>query len=376
MTEVSNTPTMPIEGSSSPFLAATTSSRWRWIPLLDLLDQLEIAALHRVCCAWRRAQQQEIRQRFSGDTDNDSNKNIGVILNLTLNSHGRCSAIVAAAASSNSASTFQRLILEFCNKLQDADLRCLSKMPNLTHLNLNAARSLTDASMSHVAAHCHKLTRLDLFWDVAFTDKAIHSIHSASFPPLLTHLNLSGLKHITDSPLAPLIRRCPQLTFLDLTRCESIGSESLKAIGESCHHLRTLLLYAAPQHTDEGFLAMAPGTPHLTHLDLTGIKGITDATMESLAQHCKKLEILQLMWATPLTDRTLEALGKAPMTNLTDLSIHGNVHMTESGMESLSKGCGNLLKLDVNGCKNLGRYRMNLETLREIFPKLKQLVYL
>ena len=128
--------------------------------------------------------------------------------------------------------------------------------------------------------------------------------------------------------------------------------------------------------TDAGFAKLAPGLPALTHLDLTGMKLVTDATVEALARNCPRLRTLHLMWVTPLTDKSLFALGQAPLKHLQLLSVHGNVHITDKGIEALAKGCSNLQAIDVNGCKNLGPYRMNKTELQKIFPALKQLIFL
>lgn len=272
-------------------------------------------------------------------------------------------------------SSIQRISFEFCNQLQNFDLVPLGNFPQLTHLNLNACRNLTDSAIEIVVEKCQKLVRLDLYWCVVLTDISINALATSTFAPLLTHLNLSGLKHITDESLAPLLRRCTSLTFLDLTRCEAMRDESLKAIGESCHSLRTLLLYATPRCTDVGFTALAPGIPLLTHIDLTGMKEITDASIESLAHHCRQLESLNLMWVTGLTDASLIAMGRAQLSRLIWLSIHGNVNVTVKGMEALVKGCQSIETIDVNGCKNIGEYRTR-DGLQKALPKFKRMIFL
>lgn len=249
----------------------------------------------------------------------------------------------------------------------------LSPLPPLP-LPLSPFSSLTDSAIEVVAEECQKLQRLDLYWDVVLTDISITALSTAAFPPLLTHLNLSGLKHITDAALVPLLRRCTNLTHLDLTRCEGIRDEALRTVGQSCPRLRTLLLYATPAPTDAAFEAMAPGVPHLTHVDLTGMKFVTDKAIAALATHCKQIETLGLQWVTPLTDQSLVAMGEAPLACLRNLSVHGNIHITQQGIEALAKGCPELRQLDINGAKNLGKYRNNFASLKQIFSKLEELV--
>lgn len=222
------------------------------------------------------------------------------------------------------------------------------------------------------------------------------SLSTATFAPQLTHVNFSGLKHISDKSFVPFIQRCTSLTFLDITRCEALGDASLKMIGVSCPLLRTLICYATPNFSDAGFEAAtnvtnsgaqtqtastasssAAGLSQLTYLDLTGMKLITDRTISALAKNCPKLRTLHLMWCTQITDGALKSIGQThPLHQLTFLSIHGNIHITDVGMELLSVGCPNIEILDVNGCKNIGKYRMNKNELQKIFPKLNKLILL
>jgi F-box/leucine-rich repeat protein 2/20 len=252
-------------------------------------------------------------------------------------------------------------------------LECL---PELTYFSVDlvcAILSLTDSAIEVVSEQCASLRRLDLYWLVVLTDVSLHALTAAPFPPLLTHLNLSGLKHVTDAGLVPLLRKCTSLTFLDLTRCDGMRDETLKAVGASCHQLNTLLLYATPHVTDVGFEALAPGVPSLTHLDCTGMKEIGDRTIQALARHCRQLRILHLMWVTNLTDASLHAMGAAPLRHLRLLSIHGNTHMSSTGIQSLAKGCAEVEALDINGCRELGPFRTKVE-LQKIFPRLQRLI--
>lgn len=345
-------------------LAHTSNDRWTWPAVLAFLSHLEVFAVQQSCRSWH-AQLASLSDGAGGPR------------NLVLNGAQRCAALLAAAADRPAMRDSVRAIsFEFANQLQNFDLVPLGRFPHLTALNLNACRNLTDSAIEVVAEQCHKLQRLELYWDVVLTDISINALAAASFPPLLTHLNLSGLKHITDAAFVPLIKRCTQLTYLDLTRCEGLRDESLRAVGASCPHLQTLLLYATPSVTDAGFEAMAPGLPQLTHLDVTGTKLIGDRTVAAIARHCPRLRVLHLMWCTALTDVSLRAMGDAPLRRLELLSIHGLVHMTAAGIEALAKGCTALQAIDVNGCKNIGPYRMNKAELQRIFPSLQRLIFL
>ena len=342
-------------------LAFTANARWSWPSVHAFLSHTETAAVSQVCRAWS----QQLLSLPGGATQN-----------LVLNGSAQCASLLARA------STLPRLChsirstsFEFCNHLQNFDLVPLGKFTNLTSLNLNACRSLTDSAVEIVAERCHNLRRLELYWCVVMTDIGLGALANAACVPSLTHLNLSGLKHVTDATFVPLARRASRLRFLDLTRCEGLRDESLRAVGETCRNIETLLLYATPNMTDRGFEALAPGMTRLTHLDLTGMKLIGDAAIIALAKHAKQLRVLHLMWVTALTDASLVAIGSAPLRHLTLLSIHGNVHVTDKGLERMAQGCPDLETIDVNGCKLLGPYRTR-EGLQRIFPKLKKMLML
>jgi len=352
----------------------TSHERWSWRGVLDFLVHTEVAAVARCNKQWRDELRAVIQ---AGDAPRT----------LLLNGSPRCAARLAAAAAHPVLRASIRAIhFEFCNALQNFDLVPLAQFPRLSCLNLNACRNLTDSAIEVVAEKCQALERLELYWDVVLTDISIAALAEAVFPPCMTHLNLSGLKHVTDATLVPLLRRCPNLTFLDLTRCEAMRDETLRTVGDTCHKLHTVLLYATPSFGDKGLEGLARGVPLLTHLDMTGNKLITDVGVSALAQHCPALRVLHLMWCTPLTDASLHALGESPSAaacaasgvpsgrrDLRLLSMHGNSNITAGGMESLARGCPKLEVLDINGCKNLGPYRNNLAELQRIFPKLQQL---
>lgn len=342
-------------------LAFTAHDRWSWPGVLAFLSHTETGSVSQVCRAWR----QQLSALPGGATQN-----------LVFNGAANCAALLSrAAALPRLCHSVLRISFEFCNHLQNFDLMPLDRFEKLTSLNLNACRALTDSALEIVAERCLKLQRLELYWCVVLTDISMGALATAACVPSLTHLNLSGLKHITDATFVPLARRATRLRFLDLTRCEGLRDESLKAIGESCRDLETLLLYATPHMTDRGFEALAPAMTRLTHLDLTGMKLIGDGAIVALAAHAKQLRILHLMWVTALTDTSLVAMGSAPLRELRLLSIHGNVHVTDKGLERLAQGCTKLETIDVNGCKLLGPYRTR-EGLQRIFPKLQKMLIL
>ena len=60
------------------------------------------------------------------------------------------------------------------------------------------------------------LTEIGLYWNVRVTDDSIVALCAAC--PLLTKVNLSGCKRLTDLS-ARAIAKLKKLAFLDITRC-------------------------------------------------------------------------------------------------------------------------------------------------------------
>lgn len=291
--------------------------------------------------------------------------------NLSLASHKCCNSLIKKYSQWEKRDQIQSLSFEFCNRLTDEVLmKYLPFFVNVNALNLNGCPLLTDEMMK-IVAKCN-LYRLDLFWNPGLTHQSIAYLMAGSFCGNITHLNLSGVKYLTDESIMLVASSCPSVIHLDLTRLERISNASLAALAEHCKKLRVLLLYACNNFTDEGILAIARGCLHLESFDMTGSQKVTDAAITELALRCPKLSWLNMVWCLHLTDKCLFGLGKYAH-ELTFLSIHGNQLITVAGLAALNQ-CTKLETLDVNGCKLVSD--RSFSAMKILIPSLQRLLAL
>jgi F-box/leucine-rich repeat protein 2/20 len=260
--------------------------------------------------------------------------------------------------------------LEFCSKFSDADIPLLAPFSQLTSLNLNYCTNVTDEGVGTVMKICTKLTSISLFWMPTLSIMGIVNMCAADNVKMLTKVNLSGVRHLTDDAIELLACCCPRLVYLNLTRLEACRDKSLEAVAANCPLLETLNLYACSNFTDAGLTAIAEGCPRLHTLDITGSHSIFDGGISTLVQGCPQLSWLSLQWCIKLTDGALHTLG-AHARRLQFLSIHGNVHMTAAGLEHL-RPCSLLETLDCNGCRSIPD--RSLAAIQKLCPQIKVLL--
>jgi len=234
----------------------------------------------------------------------------------------------------------------------------LSGLRQLTSLNLDRCKSLTDVS---VLSELSQLTFLGLGWCESLTDvsglselsqltylflsgcKSLTNVSGLSGPSKLTSLDLSGCESLTDvSGLSEL----SQLTSLDLSGCESLTDVSgLSELSQ----LTSLDLSDCTSLTDVSVLSELN---QLTSLDLSGCGSLTDVSGLS---GLRQLTSLNLNRCKSLTDVS----GLSGLSQLTSLDLSGCSGIrTVITLSSLSK----LSKLDIEG---LSRLR-SIEPLRDV----------
>lgn len=96
------------------------------------------------------------------------------IHHLCLNGHSNVSSLVAFASSLPLLQhSITSISCEFCNQLQNSDLAKTKVFTQLTSINLNACRNITDNAIQILVDACadKQIRRLELYWDVVLADK-------------------------------------------------------------------------------------------------------------------------------------------------------------------------------------------------------------
>jgi len=256
------------------------------------------------------------------------------------------------------------------SKLTGTSLRKLvSQCPWLTALDLSHGRSFVEADLQAVANTCPSLRTL------VVTSTLGHPLHGES------------RDIVTDSVIETFARQCPLLTKLDLSHCRQLTDHALLAIAAGCANLAEVLLFGngrmadGRRITDAGVIGLAHGCPNLTHLNLHQV-AVTDASLLAIAATstalahldiggrrsqesdapsvdgllavataCPRLETLRFFYNGCLGDSAATALAPA-LRHLRHLCLNG-CPIGDVGMAALVEHVHALSILDVSNCMNI-----------------------
>lgn len=228
--------------------------------------------------------------------------------------------------------------------------------------------------------------------------------------PRLMHINLSGMKGLTNSALRIIAQNCPQLEHLNISWCQNVDSSGLIRVAQSCSRLKdlragevkgfndqALLLELFNRNTlerlfvdhcidfnDEALQILIQGVDpeidplteravvsprNFRHLDLSRCSQLTDKGVKCLAGNVPILCGLQLSCCEELTDDALTGILEST-PHMTHLNLEEVDHLSNSTLQNLAKSpCApNLQHLNISYCENLGDSGMLL--VLKCCPKL------
>lgn len=228
--------------------------------------------------------------------------------------------------------------------------------------------------------------------------------------PRLVHINLSGMKSLSNSALRIIAQNCPQLEHLNISWCQNVDSRGLLRVVQSCSRLKdlragevkgfndpALLVELFDRNSlerlfvdhcveldDEALQVLIQGVdpeidplteraivPHrnLRHLDLSRCSQLTDKGVKCLAGNVPSLCGLQLSYCEELTDDALVGILEST-PHMTHLNLEELDHLSNSTLQNLAKSpCASKLQhLNISYCENLGDSGM-LQVMKSC-PKL------
>ncbi|KAF9136604.1 hypothetical protein BG015_003070 [Linnemannia schmuckeri] len=326
-----------------------------------------------------------------------------------------CSSIL----SRNPART-TRVSLRDCFLISDKGLSMLaSHIPAVQDLDLHSCWNVTDAGFRSLGMHCSKLRSIDFSNCRKLGDETIFGLYprstmaangvpqetvapqpvtksrrspviSPDLPgcPLISHLNLSYCKNITDRSFIHLCSSgSRQLEYLNLQRCTTISPEAFISLSlekfdqepvpdmtngslpqpvaiprkEACFpKLKELYLSDCTFLSDEAIVALSPNMPRLESISLSFCCALTDIALEALSDSCVLLKKIDLSFCgSAVSDASLYQLAQFDALNpgrhmLEDLEIRGCVRVTEHGVREILNGCSSLKRLNISCCSGIG----------------------
>ena len=229
--------------------------------------------------------------------------------------------------------------------------------------------------------------------------------------PRLVHINLSGMKSLSNSALRIIAQNCPQLEHLNISWCQNVDSRGLVRVVQSCSRLKDLragevkgfndqilLLELFNRNTlerlfvdhcveldDESLQVLFQGVDpemdplteraavparKLRHLDLSRCSRLTDKGVKCLAGNVPGLCGLQLSFCEELTDDALTGILEST-PHLTHLNLEEIDRLSNVTLQTLAKSpCAPKLQhLNISYCENLGDSGM-LQVIKSC-PKLR-----
>eukprot|EP00899_Mesostigma_viride_P008991 jgi/Mesvir1/18093/Mv09394-RA.1 len=190
-----------------------------------------------------------------------------------------------------------------------------SKCPNLQALEVSKdpsmrprqhwwKRSIADAVMTHLAAHCQHLHILSLRGCKGVGDSVLQAV--AARCGELRYLDIGACGFVTDLGVSAIAAGCQKLEHLDLWYDQNVTDGGLMAVAAHCPCLRYLRVEDA-RVGNAGITAIAEGCPELRTLNVINCDGVDDDGVVVVAEHCPFLERMDYC-STGVGDRGIAAL--------------------------------------------------------------------
>ena len=239
-----------------------------------------------------------------------------------------------------SALPLKSLHLAWCRELTDDGLAAVSGMRALTHLDLCACAKVTGEGMRAVA-RLPALRSLQLAGCAEMTDDGVCAVSEI---PTLTSLSLAGCDKITDDALCAVSRR-RGLTNLNLRDCAKVTEVGLGAVVR-LSALTRLNLGWCRNVADEDVIAVSRNLPQLASLCLAGCSKLTDNGIRAVCR-LQGLTDLNLRDCWRLTDQSVRSVSELPALKSLDLSCCDL--LTDKGLRAMSR-VRTLTFLDLSNC--------------------------
>ena len=156
---------------------------------------------------------------------------------------------------------------------------CSLRLSQLTTLNLDYCRCLTDASIRTIVLACPRLAYLCVTYCKLLTDDALLGL--AKLEGTLQHLILSCCQNVTGKGVLAVTNAAPKLKCIDLSYCDHVDEFSIEALAK-CKCLERIYPSVCTQVTDACIKKIAVGCPRVHRLYVAYCHRLTNATLETI----------------------------------------------------------------------------------------------
>lgn len=131
-----------------------------------------------------------------------------------------------------------QLNLTYCTRVENSDLRSITKLKKLENLNFSYCYRVGDEGIEHIARNLSNLKVLNLSNCPKITDLGLHHIGRHLIG--LKRLNLLSSWRITDAGILSLVHSLTELEYLNLSSCKEATNSGLTEITDKCKKLKLL----------------------------------------------------------------------------------------------------------------------------------------
>jgi F-box/leucine-rich repeat protein 14 len=255
--------------------------------------------------------------------------------------------------------------LSHCELLTNTALAHIDRMNNIKVLSLNYCSRITDAGLMAIRTLYGKLQVLALEGLVQISDDGLAQI--AEKCTQLQQVNVSKCPNITHATLAAIARRNPYLNTLGMAGT-SVGDEAISLIcsamqDSGCGKVLTSLdISGCRDLTDLGVNCMAEVCPALLRLNMSGLSRVSDVGVRSVCANCWHLQYLNVedifllrddaFWFSATYDGR-RAANENMLVSLQTLNMTDCSNLTDRGIEGLAERCRRMDVLILQGCDKI-----------------------
>lgn len=243
---------------------------------------------------------------------------------------------------SEACKNLEHFSLEGCRIDQASVHFFLMRNPRLVHVNLSGLRTLTNHAMKILAKTCQQLEYLNVSWCQGIDTFGLHKVVEGC--PKLKDLRTGEIRGFNDKDFLQAIFSRNTLERLILSHCDDLDDDSL-----------IILLQGTDPEIDPLTSRALVPPRKFRHLDFTQCNRLTDKGVQALAYHVPDLTGLQLSKCQALTDDALTTLLEST-PQLTHLDLDELDDLSNTTLINISKSpCAQYLQhLNISYCESLG----------------------
>lgn len=223
----------------------------------------------------------------------------------------------------------------------------------LTALNLSGAKDISDYGITMIARSCRNMSDLNINGCIGITDVGLREV--ALNCPHLEVLQMPSCHTIEGGGLVSVAECCPKLRKLDLSHCRRLQRWGISKICYMSKKMEDFNVSYLSVVGDEEVRVLSQTAPNLTSFSAVDAINLSDSAIMNIAMNCGDIDSINISrtnMSSKITDVSMGALGKHSRS-LQVLQMSGCDWISDVGLNWLGEGCPALADLDLSGCSKV-----------------------